>query len=65
VKLRRRITAVARREIRRRAAIAAARAGEAENRAAGATFRPLIVSETEAIVGAELVAQVAAAAGRA
>jgi hypothetical protein len=63
VKLRRCITAVARRAVKRLAAIATARAAEASPRA-GPSFRPLTESEAEAIVGAELLAQVAAGAGR-
>jgi hypothetical protein len=61
-----------RREIRRLAAIATERAAEAETRGLlksrqtrGASFRPLCEAEAEEIVGAELLAQVAAAAGRA
>jgi hypothetical protein len=63
MKLRRRIVAAAHREIRRLAAITTARAAETENRLAAVTFRPLTESETEAIVGADLLAQVAASAG--
>jgi hypothetical protein len=55
---------VARRAVRELTAIAEKRAAQAAKSRATATFRPLAEAEAEAIVGAELLALVAASARR-
>ena len=57
-----RIAAV-RRQVKRFAAIAAECAMEAESIHTAASFRPLSEAETEAIVGGDLLATIAAGAG--
>jgi hypothetical protein len=55
---------MARRAVREIIAIAEQRAARARPNPRRCTFRPLSEGEAEAIVGAELLAQVAASAGR-
>jgi hypothetical protein len=54
---------ITRREVKRLVTIAKGRAAEAESPRAAPSFRPLCEAEAEAIVGAELLAEVAASAG--
>ena len=56
-----RVVAIAMREVRLLAAIAAARAAQVESLRAAPGFRPLTAAEAEAILGAELLAALAGA----
>ena len=56
--------ALIRREVKQLAAIAEKRAAEAESSRAAPRFRPLTETETETILGADLLAAVAAGTAR-